>query len=193
MLNLAKTRRFGSGLLLLLALFVSACQGTTYVQETSSAGMGPIDVGTADPFSTPPDTEIFWIYQVDADFDDVLDNVLGVLAEYNFPGTVAKDFHRAFLDRITQTNSAHVLNFDHYVVVEFCNMETGMRALAADLRFGLFMPCKLVIYQEAHQPEVTLMAYNPAFIQRVVPGPVTDEVAATIMELVQAMFDNADF
>jgi uncharacterized protein (DUF302 family) len=68
-------------------------------------------------------------------------------------------------------------DFRKYVILGACNPPIAHKALSAELGVGLFMPCNVVIYEDAEGGSV-IDIMNPGAMVRMVPNPALEPVAA---------------
>ena len=61
-------------------------------------------------------------------------------------------------ERMTRDMQETFLDPANYRIFDFCNVSYAVRQLSTDLRMGVFMPCKLVIYQEREGGEASARA-----------------------------------
>ena len=131
-----------------------------------------------------------WIKTVQGEFQDVVDAVLSATSIKNFPVSGGRNYKESYTRRLQQLGGGE-LPFKEYRILEFCNVQLAMQAMAADLRIGIFMPCRLVVFQGRTGNTITLMTVNPDFMLRTLKTPeletFTREVEAVILEIFNAV------
>lgn len=137
-------------------------------------------------------SEYLWSKTVRGDFGEVVETVKQTVARQNFPVGQVLDYEMSFGRRLRQLGGGQ-LPFRHYKVVEFCNVSLAIRSLAADPRMGVFLPCRMVVYQLTEGGPITLLAVNPRFMPAVLHNEKLQPIAARVEELIREIFDAMDF
>jgi uncharacterized protein (DUF302 family) len=53
------------------------------------------------------------------------------------------------------------VGFKHYKILEFCNLDNCSELISADLRAGVFMPVRFVVYQRVDETTVHIAFLKP--------------------------------
>ena len=140
----------------------------------------------------PKGGEYIWSKSVEGSFEEVFENVSSSLASLNFPVVNVRDYKKIFAERFRQTGGGK-MPFQNYRIIEFCNLTMGIEALSTDLRTGIFMPCRMVLFQENGKSLVTLMTVNPKFITGQLENPKMAKFAERLEKVILEVFDSALF
>ena len=84
-------------------------------------------------------------YQAES-FPELLDDLVTEIETRNYRVTRIYD-----IDNIYQRQEAGIdvsIGFKHYKIVEFCNLNTCSELISADLRSGVFMPVRFIVFQD---------------------------------------------
>ncbi len=133
-----------------------------------------------------------WVKKVRGDFEEVIADIKAVLASRNFPVTNIRDYKESFGRRFEQLGKGR-LPFKEYRIVEFCNVMLAIRALQTELRMGIFLPCRLVVYAPLDSDEITVIAVNPHFMPVVTDNPELKPVVREIAAVVKEVFESLEF
>jgi len=129
---------------------------------------------------------------VEGDFDEVLTNVKDALGRKNFPVTNVRDYRKSLLERYAQVGGG-TLPFHRYNIVEGCNLELAQSALRTDPGIGVFLPCRVVIFQKEENGPIKVMAVNPAVMPWALNNPALGTVAEQVAEAMDEALKTADF
>ncbi|AEF38025.1 MULTISPECIES: DUF302 domain-containing protein [Mycobacteriaceae] len=118
-----------------------------------------------------------------ADFDTVAaktrellkDNGFGVLTEIDMQATL-----KAKLGE----------DMERYLILGACNPPLAHRAVTAEKRIGVLLPCNVVVREDPQQPETVLVeAMNPQLMAQVVDNPALAPIADEVTEKIRAVID----
>ncbi|MEE8435267.1 MAG: DUF302 domain-containing protein [bacterium] len=175
-------RRFFPGFAVMAALvwIAASCAPQNIASQNSVAKPGLGEV--RGPY--------LWIKTVSGDFEQVVEDIKGAVASRNFPVGAVRDYRESFSRRLKQIGGGS-LPFEHYRIIEFCNVQLAIKSLSIDLRMGIFMPCRIVVFSPAGGEKITLMTVNPSFMAKALDNPalapIAREVEAVIREIFQAV------
>ena len=122
-----------------------------------------------------------------ANFDDLLDDLVAEIQQHNF-----------YISRINHIDNIYdrleagidvVVNFKHYKIVEICNLNTCSELISADLRAGVFMPVRFVVYQRQEENSAHVAFLKPTAFARLFDSKPLMQVAT---QLEQEMIDVLD-
>lgn len=133
-----------------------------------------------------------WRKTVRGDYHSVLQEVEATLARQNFTVNRVHDYREIFARRFAELGGG-TLPFAEYRLVDFCNVQLALQSLAADLRMGVFMPCRIAVYQALGSAEVTLATTNPRFMPEALDNPALTEVVARMEAVLEAVFAAVEF
>jgi uncharacterized protein (DUF302 family) len=97
-------------------------------------------------------------YQTD-NFDEMLDFLVTEIEALNYH--VTRINH---IDNIYNRLEAGIdvtVGFKHYKILEFCNLDNCSELISADLRAGVFMPVRFVVYQRVDETTVHIAFLKP--------------------------------
>ena len=66
--------------------------------------------------------------------------------------------------------------FPAYVIYHICNLEVGRKIIESEPAFGVFLPCKVVLYEEKMGGRVWAVIYKPGFALAYFPALPTEAV-----------------
>jgi uncharacterized protein (DUF302 family) len=72
------------------------------------------------------------------------------------------------------------IGFQRYKIVEFCNLNSCSELISADLRSGVFMPVRFVIYQKKDQTQVHIAFLKPTAFARLFDSVPLANVASRL-------------
>ena len=79
------------------------------------------------------------------------------------------------------------LDYDNYIILGACNPQFAHQALEAEKEIGLFLPCNVIIYEEADQVFVSTIL--PAVMMGIIGNPDVDEVAIEVETKLKEVID----
>ena len=97
-------------------------------------------------------------FQTD-DFDGLLDDLVAEIEALNY--SVTRINH---IDNIYARREAGIevsIGFRRYKIVEFCNLNSCSELISADLRAGVFMPVRFVVYQKEEETTAHISFLKP--------------------------------
>ena len=133
-----------------------------------------------------------WVKTVQGNFQDVVDAVLSATSIKNFPVSGGRNYKESYTRRLQQLGGGE-LPFKEYRILEFCNVQLAMQAMAADLRIGIFMPCRMVVFQGNTGNTITLMTVNPDFFLRTLKTPELKKFAKAVEAVILEIFNAVEF
>ena len=72
------------------------------------------------------------------------------------------------------------MTFEHYKIVEFCNLNSCARMLSANALAGVFMPVRFVVYQAKHDAKAHVSFLRPTRFAALFDSPAVMEIAAQL-------------
>jgi len=79
------------------------------------------------------------------------------------------------------------LDYDNYIILGACNPQFAHQALEAEKDIGLFLPCNVIVYEEAGQ--VFVSAILPAIMMSIIGNPNIDNVAIEVETKLKKVID----
>lgn len=107
-------------------------------------------------------------------FDDVVQRVTDALRAEGFGVLSDIDVQATLKSKLGE-------NFRPYRILGACNPPLAHRALLAEPRVGVMLPCNVVV-QETGDRSVEVAAINPAAPMKAIGNPALDAVAAEVGE-----------
>ncbi|OBK87646.1 DUF302 domain-containing protein [Mycolicibacter sinensis] len=103
------------------------------------------------------------------------DNGFGVLTEIDMQATL-----RAKLGE----------EMERYLILGACNPPLAHRAVTADKRIGVLLPCNVVVREDPQQAGTVLVeAMNPQLMAQVVDNPALGPIADEVTEKIRTVID----
>jgi uncharacterized protein (DUF302 family) len=111
-------------------------------------------------------------------FDGVLDDLVTEIEALNY--RVTRISH---IDNIYDRRKAGInvtIGFERYKIVEFCNLNSCSELISADLRAGVFMPVRFIVYQKHEETTVHIAFLKPTTFARLFGSESLMQVATQI-------------
>ena len=80
------------------------------------------------------------------------------------------------------------VDFRKYVILGACNPQFAYRALSAEDKIGILLPCNVVV-QEREDGKVEVSAVDPVGMMQMVDNPALKDVAQQIQERLKKVID----
>ena len=80
------------------------------------------------------------------------------------------------------------VDFEDYIILGACNPTYAYRALQAEDKIGLMLPCNVIV-QEREKGVVEVSAVDPVASMQAIENPELGETAAAVREKLQAVID----
>ena len=93
-------------------------------------------------------------------FDELLDDLAKEIEVRNYRVTRIYD-----IDNILEQPERGIgatISFERYKIVEFCNLGSCAELISQDLRAGVFMPVRFVVYRKAGASDVSISFLKPS-------------------------------
>lgn len=97
-------------------------------------------------------------YDVD-EFDVLLRGLVVEIEARNYFVTRINNIDNVLTD--TDRGLSTSVNFKHYKIVEFCNLNRCAEMMSADMLAGVFMPVKFIAYQRVDDPKASISFLRP--------------------------------
>ena len=92
-------------------------------------------------------------------FDEVLEYLVQEVKDRNYLITRINNIDN--IHKRKNGDDTKNLKFKLYKIVEFCNLESCSQLISTDLKAGVFMPVKFVVYQSDNQEQVFISFLKP--------------------------------
>ncbi|MEE8365731.1 MAG: DUF302 domain-containing protein [Gammaproteobacteria bacterium] len=129
-------------------------------------------------------------YQTE-NFDGLLDDLVTEIEARNY--LVTRISH---IDNIYDRRKAGidvVIGFKRYKIVEFCNLNNCSELISADLRAGVFMPVRFVVYQRVDETAVHIEFLKPTAFATLFNSESLTQVAIQIEEDMTRVLEELDY
>lgn len=126
-----------------------------------------------------------------ADFSDIIENLVkeSQLRNYRIVKIVNVDNIK---DRIGVIDNLRI-EFQHYKVIEICNLMTCNDIVSSDLRAGVFMPVRLAVYQPKNEDAIHVSYLKPTAFAALFRSKAMMKVAKQLERDLDDMAKAADF
>ena len=115
------------------------------------------------------------------DFDSV---VLAVQEE-----TAKAGFRVLYVHDVKQTLGEKGFTINSMKIIEFCNAPSAYAVLQADMKIGLFLPCKINVYTKDGQ--TTISGMRPIVLSHFFPEAQLGTLPEEIDKLIKTIIDNS--
>ena len=102
-------------------------------------------------------------------FDELLDDLAKEIEVRNYRVTRIYDIDNIFEQ--PERGIDATITFERYKIVEFCNLGSCAELISQDLRAGVFMPVRFVVYRKAGASDVSISFLKPSAFARRFDSP----------------------
>ena len=124
----------------------------------------------------------FFSKHLDISFDDALSKVTAELKKEGFGILTEIDVRATLKEKLD-------VDFRRYVILGACNPPFAYKALQAEDKIGLMLPCNVVI-QEIENGTVEVAAIAPLVSMQAVDNPVLQDIASEIQAKLQRVISS---
>ena len=117
-------------------------------------------------------------------FDSLLDDLVREIEIHNYRVTRIYDIDNIFEQ--PERGIGATISFERYKIVEFCNLGSCAELISQDLRAGVFMPVRFVVYRKAGAADASISFLKPSAFARPFDSP---RLAALANDLERDMTD----
>ncbi len=125
--------------------------------------------------------EYSYTKQVDLPFSEAVERAKAALAQEGFGILTEIDVTATLKQKLG-------VDYDNYVILGACNPPLAYKALQATKAVGLFMPCNVIVYEEAGK--VLVSAMRPTVALGVVGDAALLEIAQAAEEKLKKVVNN---
>jgi uncharacterized protein (DUF302 family) len=118
---------------------------------------------------------------VNASFDEAVTKVTGELQKEGFGILTEIDVKETLKKKLN-------VDFGRYKILGACNPPSAYKALTAENKIGLMLPCNVIV-QELPGGQVEVAAIDPAASMQAVENPALKEIASEISIKLKAVID----
>ena len=117
-----------------------------------------------------------------ADFSDMDAKVREELKKEGFGVITEIDIKKTLKEKID-------VEFRNYTIIGACNPAFAYKALQAEDKIGILLPCNVVI-QETKNGEIEVLAFDPASVMMTMESPELDKLSTEVREKLTRVLDN---
>jgi uncharacterized protein (DUF302 family) len=81
------------------------------------------------------------------------------------------------------------VDFRNYTIIGACNPDFAYKALQAEDKIGILLPCNVVI-QETKNGDIEVLAFDPASVMMNMESPELDKLSAEVREKLTKVLEN---
>ena len=127
----------------------------------------------------------------DIEFDELLEDLVKEIELRNYRVTRVYNF-----DNIKERKELlqdFKVEFEHYKIVEFCNLTNCANLISSHLLAGVFMPVKFVVYQEVSQEHMQIAFLKPTAFAKIFDSAPLTEIAEVMEKDMYHVLEEIDF
>ncbi|ORV45077.1 ABC transporter [Mycolicibacter engbaekii] len=118
-----------------------------------------------------------------ADFDAVTEKTREVLKDNGFGVLTEIDVQATLKAKLGE-------QIERYLILGACNPPLAHRAVTAEKRIGVLLPCNVVVREDTEHPGTVLVeAMNPQLMAEIVDNPALGDIAAEVSEKIRNVID----
>jgi uncharacterized protein (DUF302 family) len=117
-----------------------------------------------------------------ADFSDMDSKVREELKKEGFGVITEIDIKKTLKEKIN-------VDFRNYTIIGACNPAFAYKALQAEDKIGILLPCNVVI-QETKNGEIEVLAFDPASVMMNMESPELDDLSTEVREKLTRVLEN---
>lgn len=118
---------------------------------------------------------------VDDSFDDAVERVTERLAEEGFGVLTTIDVSSTLKKKLD-------VDFQRYTILGACNPKYAYKALQAEDRIGVMLPCNVIVQQKDGE-KVEVSAVDPLASMQAVDNPSLGEIATEVKQKLQSVIE----
>lgn len=118
-----------------------------------------------------------------ADFDAVAEKTREVLKDKGFGVLTEIDMQATLKAKLGE-------DMERYLILGACNPPLAHRAVTAEKRIGVLLPCNVVVREDTEHPGTVLVeAMNPELMAQVLDNPAVAPIADEVSEKIRNVID----
>ncbi|WP_125079725.1 DUF302 domain-containing protein [Mycobacterium sp. P7213] len=118
-----------------------------------------------------------------ADFDAVTEKTREVLKDNGFGVLTEIDMQATLKAKLGE-------EMERYLILGACNPPLAHRAVTAEKRIGVLLPCNVVVREDTEHPGTVLVeAMNPQLMAQVIDNPALAAIAEEVREKIRTVID----
>jgi uncharacterized protein (DUF302 family) len=118
---------------------------------------------------------------VDDSFDDAVERVTARLAEEGFGVLTTIDVSSTLKNKLD-------VDFQRYTILGACNPNYAYKALQAEDKIGVMLPCNVIVQQKDGE-KVEVSAVDPMASMQAVDNPSLGEIATEVKQKLQSVIE----
>jgi uncharacterized protein (DUF302 family) len=118
---------------------------------------------------------------VDDSFDDAVERVTARLAEEGFGVLTTIDVSSTLKNKLD-------VDFQRYTILGACNPNYAYKALQAEDKIGVMLPCNVIVQQKDDE-KVEVSAVDPLASMQAVENPALGEIATEVKQKLQSVIE----
>jgi uncharacterized protein (DUF302 family) len=119
--------------------------------------------------------EYYITKKVNGDFDEIIENIIGLLATHGFGIITRIDVDQTFKNKLD-------VDFRRYKILGACNPRFAHEALLQEDKIGVMLPCNVII-QEHENGSIEVSTINPANSVGMINNPGLNNFAEHIKNI----------
>ncbi|OMC05003.1 ABC transporter [Mycolicibacter heraklionensis] len=118
-----------------------------------------------------------------ADFDAVAEKTREILKDNGFGVLTEIDMQATLKAKLGE-------DMERYLILGACNPPLAHRAVTAEKRIGVLLPCNIVVREDTEHPGTVLVeAMNPELMAQVLDNPAVAPIADEVSEKIRTVID----
>lgn len=118
-----------------------------------------------------------------ADFDAVTEKTREILKDNGFGVLTEIDMQATLKAKLGE-------DMERYLILGACNPPLAHRAVTAEKRIGVLLPCNVVVREDTENPGTVLVeAMNPQLMAQVIDNPALAAIADEVGEKIRTVID----
>lgn len=118
-----------------------------------------------------------------ADFDTIVAKTREILKDNGFGVLTEIDMQATLKAKLGQ-------DMERYLILGACNPALAHRAVTAEKRIGVLLPCNVVVREDPQDPAtVHIEAMNPQLMAQVIDNPALAPIADEVTERIRTVID----
>ncbi|MFP6869476.1 MAG: DUF302 domain-containing protein [Nitrospinota bacterium] len=140
-------------------------------------------------YAVEPPNEFYFTVRVEGEFSQVVADLKKAIRVNNY-----------FVGEMTNVDTGlkkrgelKKVGVAHYKIIGYCNLSLAGQALRINPNIGVFMPCRLAVYQKTGSKEVIVAAMRPTYMARVFKDPGVKKMAEEVEKVLLRILDAVQF
>ncbi|NGP87681.1 DUF302 domain-containing protein [Fodinibius halophilus] len=127
--------------------------------------------------------EYFYAKNIDGSFEEAIETITGLLQEEGFGILTEIDVKETLKKKLD-------VDFKKYRILGACNPEFAHKALTAEDKIGVMLPCNVIV-EEHDDGQVEVSAVNPVASMQAVENeglhPIADQVRSSLQKVIDRL------